>query len=549
MPYFNTGKVFLLPSFDLEVKEQEKICRFLDLLDKSGVDRIILKYINNKNGLGGRPNSNYFRLFATIVYGFAFGFETLRELEEACNYDLRFIYLMEQVRPSYTTFSTFINTVIVPNELEIFSLINKQIAKELNITFEDAYIDGSKFEANANKYKFVWKPTTFHKRVSITIGELIKRYQLIKNYKDEELIRSSTVAFAISNLTSLRGLISDKEYTNVEKTLLSLLSKVLEYEEKERICGPDRNSYYKTDHSATAMCLKSDYYSGLGSNMHAAYNTQILVIKGIVFMYYVSQSRADMNDFIPTLDRFYYSYGEYPKNVCADAGYGSLDNYRYLKNHGIGNYVKYQSWEGNLNGTRPDQFKYENKTIECLNGNIGYPVQLDNRHPKKKNGVFYKITGCNSCPFMTYCKQFMVDLSKDDKIFEVVEEFQTLKQEAEDNLLSIKGIEIRVNRSIQVEGIFGIEKQDHGYDRARRRGLEKVSTESMLTLLGLNIKKLFRFYEGKKIDRFWIAPSDLKPQEFKKPSAKRLSKKGLKANKRMKDGIEKSKIKEAVLPN
>ena len=71
----------------------------------------------------------------------------------------------------------------------------------------------------------------------------------------------------------------------------------------------------------------------------------------------------------------------------------------------------------------------------------------------------------------------------------------------------------------------------------------------MLTLLGLNIKKLFRFYEGKKIDRFWIAPSDLKPQEFKKPSAKRLSKKGLKANKRMKDGIEKSKIKEAVLPN
>ena len=60
--------------------------------------------------------------------------------------------------------------------------------------------------------------------------------------------------------------------------LQKYLSTAMEYEEKERICGPDRNSYYKTDHDATAMCLKEDYYSGLGSNMHAAYNAQVLVI-------------------------------------------------------------------------------------------------------------------------------------------------------------------------------------------------------------------------------------------------------------------------------
>ena len=536
----------MLPSFDLEAEEQEKIRRFLDLLDRSGVERVILKYINNRSALGGRPNSNYFRLFATVVYGFAFGFETLRELEEACRFDLRFISLMEQVRPSYTTFAAFINNVIVPNELEIFSMVNAQIAKDLGIPFEDAYIDGSKFEANANKYKFVWKPTTFHRRVSATAGELIRRYGLIDGYREEELIRSATVAFAISRLSGMRGRMGDGEHAAAEKTLLTLLSKVIEYEEKERICGPSRNSYYKTDHDATAMCLKSDYYSGLGTNMHAAYNTQILVIKGVVFMYYVSQSRADMGDFIPVIDRFRDSYGEYPRNICADAGYGSLENYRYLKEHGIGNYVKFQSWEGNLNGTRPDQYRYVGKSIRCLNGNMGYPVQMEGRHPKKKNGVFYRVTGCNSCAFMPYCKQYMTDLSADEKIFEVVEEFQLLKQEAEENLLSTKGIEIRVNRSIQVEGVFGIEKQNHGYDRARRRGLERVSAETMLTLLGLNIRKLFRFYEGKCIDRFWTAPSDMKPQEFKKPSAKRLSKKGQKTNKRMRDGIEKGKTKGAV---
>ena len=88
-----------------------------------------------------------------------------------------------------------------------------------------------------------------------------------------------------------------------------------------------------------------------------------------------------------------------------------------------------------------------------------------------------------------------------------------------------QGTEIRVNRSIQVEGVFGITKQDYGYVRARRRGIEKASTEIMLNSLGLNIAKLFRFFETGKLNAFWTAPSDLQPEEFKKPNLMRLVKK------------------------
>ena len=119
------------------------------------------------------------------------------------------------------------------------------------------------------------------------------------------------------------------------------------------------------------------------------------------------------------------------------------------------------------------------------------------------------------------------------KVFEVVKEFIRLKQKAEENLLSPKGIEIRINRSIQVEGDFGIEKQDYGYTRTRRRGINKVSIEMMLTFLGLNIKKLFKFYETGTTSRFWIAPNDLECEKFKKPSAKKLSKKGKKINEKL----------------
>lgn len=72
------------------------------------------------------------------------------------------------------------------------------------------------------------------------------------------------------------------------------------------------------------MCMKDDYYSGLGSNMRAGYNVQIAVSKGIILDYYVSQDRSDAKTLIPFLEEFYKDYGQYPKNLCADAGYGSF---------------------------------------------------------------------------------------------------------------------------------------------------------------------------------------------------------------------------------
>ena len=540
MPYFNTGKIFLVPSFDIEAKERERIERFLALLDNSGVGKIIERYIKNNTSKGGRPGYNYYRLFATIVYGFAFTRCTLRELADACKHDLRFIFLMEQERPIYTKFCDFINKVIVPNEGEIFSLISMEIAKEMGIEMDDAFIDGTKFEANANKYKFVWKPTKHHKRLTAKASEIIKKHRLFDDYREEEFIRSNTLANAITNLRLKRNEFDETTYRNIEKALIGLLGKVLEYEEKEERIGPNRKSCYKTDRDATAMALKADYYSGLGSNMHAAYNVQILVMKGLVFSYYVSQSRTDINDFIDVIDAFAKSYGIWPKRICADAGYGSLDNYRYLEKHCIGNYVKHQSWEGNRSARNPDCYHLnDDGTITCLNGCVGYETKMPYRHPRKAEAVFYKVNGCNGCKWMPFCKRFMMKQDEDYKIFEVVKDLERYKFQSQENLCSPKGIEMRVNRSIQVEGVFGIEKQDYGYVRFRRRGLEKVSTETMLNFLGLNIAKLFRFYETGKLNKFWIAPDNLEPETFKKPSWKRLAKKGRKLNIKMKENMGK----------
>ena len=121
------------------------------------------------------------------------------------------------------------------------------------------------------------------------------------------------------------------------------------------------------------------------------------------------------------------------------------------------------------------------------------------------------------------------------KIFEVAPEYQRYKQEARDMLLSVEGIEMRINRSIQAEGSFGGLKQDMAYTRLRRTSLEKASLEIMLTCLGFNIRKYMRFILKQTSFKEWKVPEGTKPETFKKPSAKRLANRVAKARQKPKN--------------
>jgi len=547
MRYFNIGQVQLFPSYSINVEEQEKIDRFFELLEKSGVGEILEKQRISSRRTGGRPAYNRYQLFAMILYGFAFSSGTARDLESLCKNDLRYIYIMKEEQPSYRTIINFFNDYIVPNEEIIFKLVNKAILEECGVQLEDVYLDGTKIEADANKYKFVWKPTTFHNRLSDKIRNLLEIIGLQNSLPKTGIIDSKIVAEKLIEFSEMIERTDESKRKTLIKQfdqLTEYLEKSLEYEEKERICGPDRNSYYKTDHDATAMTLKSDYYSGLGSNMRAAYNTQAAVANGFVVSYHVSQSRTDYHELIPTIERFYFFNECYPKNLCADSGYGILENYEYLKEKNIVSYVKYSSWQGNVSGKNPDRYRLQDdNSIVCLNGHIGYQVDLPDRHPKNARSVFYKITGCLKCAFSAYCKRWQKNKSENFKIFEVCIPFLILKQETERNLLSVKGIEMRVNRSSQVEGSFGVLKQNMRYVRFRRTTLPKVTAEYMLTFLGYNIRKLFRHYSGKSLPEYWTAPKDIQPESFKKPSAKKLSKKASKKKQKTGNQIAKESYK------
>ena len=387
--------IFQFPSATC-CKEYEKIDKFIDILQKSGINQIIENVNQRQKKCKGRNSYNPYNMMATVLYCFSKFRSSVRELEELCSTDLRVIYLMEQNEPSYATFCDFINNYIKPYSMEIFTLITKTIIKEYNINIETQYIDGTKIEANANKYNFVWKPKTYHRNLDLKIKDLIKemdlKYENTKNIKAEEFIILINNYVEINNINYYdipvgKGNRLTKPQKIIKKAY-EYLNKLTEYEEKEKLCGEERNSYYKTDVDATAMVLKEDYYSKLSHDFHAAYNTQVIVSSGLILMYGIFQERDDQNTLIPMLKRYYKSYGKYPVKLCGDSGYGTYANYEFLNKYNIGNYLKFNAWNGESSGKRPKLFFFENNSFKCLNGNVGKYI-FTKTHSRYSDSKFY----------------------------------------------------------------------------------------------------------------------------------------------------------------
>ena len=99
MPYFTMEKSFFVSFLRHSLGGKQKLDIFLQILEISGVGEII-KEATKKEYAAGRHSYNPYRLFAVIIYAFSKHSGSVRKIEENLNFDLRFIYLMEQERPT-----------------------------------------------------------------------------------------------------------------------------------------------------------------------------------------------------------------------------------------------------------------------------------------------------------------------------------------------------------------------------------------------------------------------------------------------------------------
>lgn len=163
----------------------KKIDNLFYIFKKVGIFNLIDNTFSKDYSKGGRPQINRHKLFVLIVYAYAFRHISLRDMESFYKFDLRAIYIMDNVIPSHTSIGKFYNEFIVVHRDVLFSKITHAISEECHIEFDEAFLDGSKFEAVSNKYKFVWKPTKYHQKLSDKIRLILSKYKLNRNIRSK----------------------------------------------------------------------------------------------------------------------------------------------------------------------------------------------------------------------------------------------------------------------------------------------------------------------------------------------------------------------------
>lgn len=307
-------------------------CEVVDCVDLS-------QFFANKESKTGRPKCNQYALLKVVLFSFMEnGYLSLRKIEKSCKTDIRYMYLLDGVKaPTYATFCNFINS-LKASVTDIFLEINKVIFEKDSVDLSHTYIDGTKIEANANKYTWVWKKSCIKNRDKV----FSKVSELLDQINTEDLITfgisfEKRTEYAIdylemllSEYKKLMGINPDEfvhgkgKRKSLEQRkyelLASYIKRLKKYSDSIKICGEHRNSYSKTDHDASFMRVKRDYMGN--DQLLPAYNMQIAVCDEYVAVVDAKQYASDMDCFVPLMEKFKEMYGLYPTYPVADAGYG-----------------------------------------------------------------------------------------------------------------------------------------------------------------------------------------------------------------------------------
>ena len=242
------------------------------------------------------------------------------------------------------------------------------------------------------------------------------------------------------------------------------------------------------------MRMKDDHMKN--GQLKPAYNAQISTENQFITHVSIHQTPSDTTTLESHLNGFEKNYQKQSKEVCADAGYGSEENYEMLERKGVKGYIKFSFFHiEQKKKQKEDPFLVQNMYYNPKEDYYVCPMGQKLRNVGKEKRIssngyeseitYYQAQRCEGCPLRSLCHQ-----SKGNRRIEVNYRLNQLKSRARALLTSERGQYHRRKRPIEVEAVFGQLKSDNKFNRFTHRGKEKVEMEFLLMSIGHNFRKL-----------------------------------------------------------
>lgn len=459
---------------------------------------------------GGTSSYHPKMMLKVLIYAYTQRIYSSRQIAKALRENINFMWISGNNRPDFRTINRFRSTVMREIIDEVFTAVVELLIEEGYVKLKHYFLDGTKMEANASKYKAVWAKNTkrYKEQVQKKIKELLDEIDRVNEEENEEYgdrdleevgedgpIDAEKLEKKIQELNErLKGDPKDKTLAKAVKKLeKDYLPRQKKYEEQEKKLG-DRNSYSRTDEDATFMRMKGE---GRGKVWpKPGYNVQIGTENQFVVGFSVHQRAGDTSCLVPHLEQVKEQLGRLPENVIADGGYGSEENYAYLEKAEVGAYVKYNTFhleqkeKYKQNPFRVENLMYNQERDEFICPANKRLVYRETSLRKTENGYLterrhYECEDCQGCPMKPQCTR-----AAGNRRIQVSFRLKEMREKAMRNLLSEQGEALRSRRGVEVESVFGRLKHNWGFRRFLLRGKEKVKIEWGLLSIAHNMAKI-----------------------------------------------------------
>jgi transposase len=469
-----------------------------EVLERIDITELIRQYKP-----GGTSSYHPRMLLKALVYAYINNIYSSRKIEEALKESIYFMWLTGMSKPDHNTINRFRGQRLQKTLQPIFTQVVLLLSEQGLLSLKDLYTDGTKLEANANRYTFVWGNSikTNKEKIKEQVNDLWKYAQSVAASElddtDPSTFKKLDKETVSATVEKINNALKDKKIPSKIRQKLNYARRkwpaILDkYEAQEKILGDHRGSYSKTDPDATFMRMKEDHMRN--GQLKPGYNVQVSSSNQYIVTYSIHQRPTDTKTLIPHIQQHIKNYKVKPNNITADAGYGSQQNYQWLQDKRITAYVKHNNFDRNQKAGFQDAYAAENwsynsakdqyqcpagKTLKKVRtyqrtGHTGYPQTVTQ----------YQATKCEECPLREQCCP-----GQGNRVLHVNHRWIQLKRKADKRLKSKKGVEKRKKRCWDVEPVFAAIKHNHHFKRFMLRGIDKVSVEMGLLALAHNLRK------------------------------------------------------------
>jgi transposase len=149
---YTPNQVVMLPPSLEELIEKNHPVRIVNqVIDKIDIDPLLKKF------KGGGTSSYHPRmLLKVLVYGYVNNVYSSRKMESALKENIHFMWLSGMNKPDHNTINRFRSERLKDVLKTVFSQVVMLLSEAGHLSLKEIYTDGTKLEAQANRYTFVW---------------------------------------------------------------------------------------------------------------------------------------------------------------------------------------------------------------------------------------------------------------------------------------------------------------------------------------------------------------------------------------------------------